>query len=183
MTPVVVGIGVGLVAAIVIWLVVSIQRRTPEEEADRILAEARADARAIIDAAEATAADTVAAAEKVMNEARATAGRASAEIRGDAKRTARGIVKEAEERGLELVAELEYRRVEAEQELLRQRRLAARAQRELTEWVNRLLAQVGRPPERPARNGYALDDAPAPGSVGSRSAQSGHRAFPAERDS
>ena len=145
MTPVVVGIGVALVGAVVVWLVASIPRLHPViGDVDGKPAGAESEAEAIVAAAEAKAVQIVAAAQTAGAEARETAGRSASEIRGDAKRTARRIVKEAEDRGVEIVETAELHRVQAERAAARAQRLADQSLREFAELVQALLAHVDR---------------------------------------
>ena len=156
MTPLVVGLGVALVAGVVIWLVASIQRLHPViGDIEQTLAEAESEAEAIVAAAEAKAAGIVSGADTVIAEARETAGRAAAEIRSDAKRTARGIIKEAEYRGRELVETAELQRVHAEQAAARAQEFAERSRREFAELVLALLAHVRREPVTPVTHATA----------------------------
>jgi hypothetical protein len=155
-TPTVVGIGVALAGAVVVWLVACIPRLHPViGDVDRTPAEAESEAEAIVAAAEAKAAQIVAAAETVFGEARETAGRAAAEIRTDAKRTARRIIKEAEARGLELVETAETQRVQAERAAVRAQEFADRSLGEFAELVQALLVRVDREFVTSATNGRA----------------------------
>lgn len=156
MTPVVVGIAVGLVGVVAVWLVASVPRLRPTfDEADRTPAEEQGDAEAIVAAAEAKAAKIVAAADTVIAEARETAGRAAAEIRDDAKRTARRIIKEAEERALELVEAAELQRVQAERAAVHAQEFAEQSRRDFAELIRTLLARLDPEFAAPATNGRA----------------------------
>ena len=156
MTPVVVGIGVALAGAVVVWLVASIPRLHPViGDADRKPAEPKREAEAIVAAAEAKAAQIVVAAQTAGAEARETAGRSASEIRGDAKRTARRIIKEAEDRGLEIVETAELQRVQAERVATRAQRFADQSLREFAELVQALLVHVDREFPPAANNGRA----------------------------
>jgi vacuolar-type H+-ATPase subunit H len=145
---------VALVAAVVIWLVASFQRRSPGEEAEQIVAEARARAETIVSAAEAKA-DQIAAAATRSAEEGASAERPSEQITRDAEQAAREIVKEAEEREWELVAAAELQRTLAKREAVRAQKLADGIRRELAEMVTGLLADVDRALAVPTTNGNA----------------------------
>jgi cell division septum initiation protein DivIVA len=147
-SPVAVGIGVALVAAVVIWLMACVQRRPPSEEAQRILEEARNEAREIVAAAKATA----------------------AEITREAERSAGDIVKTAEERSWDLVAAGELQKTLARREAIRVQELADGVRSDLGELVSSLLAEVERASEAWSVNGHsAPNGAPrTPSGVGSK---------------
>jgi colicin import membrane protein len=181
--PVLVGIGVALVAAIVVGLVVATRRarassvRKPAppiaagapgpdpravaviRDAERALTEARRRAAAIVEEAEAKAAqiaaDAEAAREEVLAEARQEAGREAAEIRQDAKLTARSILEEAEDKAREVAAAAEIERARTERALVHEHEQAAGVRRELTEMVRNLLDEVERGLETTDTNGHA----------------------------
>ena len=173
MTPVVVGIGVALVGAIVVWLVAAVPRtrRAPGDGAATV----GDDAEAIVAEAEAKAAEIIAAAEEsresLLAGARESAGRAAGEIRKDAKRTARAIIQESEQKAREIVAEGELRRIQAEGEVVREQELADAARRELATMVRGLLAEVEHGPGEPAENVYQFDEAQETRGTRSRSAE------------
>ncbi|MGE5274305.1 MAG: hypothetical protein ACM3QU_11200 [Verrucomicrobiota bacterium] len=143
MSPVAVGIGVAIVAAVVIWFMACI--RTPEEEAQAILDEARSEAEAILAAAETKAADITAAAHAQT----ALAAR-------DAELTTGEIIKKAEEKNWNLVAAAELQRTQARREAIRMQELANGVRFELAEMVSGLLAEVERTSRTLSANGHAL---------------------------
>jgi hypothetical protein len=148
-SPVAVGIGVALVALVVIWLMACVQRRPPGEEAQRILDEARSEAKALVAAAEGKAADlTVAAAE--------SAERRAAEMTRNAGLTAGDIIKKAEEKSWDLVAAAELQRTRARREAIQVQKLADGVRCELTELVSSLLAEVERKPGPWSANGHGV---------------------------
>jgi hypothetical protein len=144
-SPVAVGIGVALVAAVVIWLMASVQRRPPGEEAQHILDEARSEAEAIVAAAEAKAAEIA-----------ESAGRRAAEITRDAGLTAGDIIKKAEEKSWDLVATGELQRTLARREAMRVQELTDGVRFELREIVSGLLAEVERTSDGWSANGHAV---------------------------
>ena len=149
MSPVAVGIGVALVAAVVIWLMACIQRRPPGEEAQRILEEARSEAKTIVAAAEAKAAETAA-------EAAESAGHKADELTRDAERTADDVIKRAKEKSWDLVAAGELQRTLARHEAIRVQELADGVRSELAEMVSSLLAEVERTSGAWSANGHAV---------------------------
>jgi uncharacterized protein with PIN domain len=148
-SPVAVGIGVALVAAVVIWLMACVQRRPPGEEAQRILDEARTEAEAIVAAAEAKAAEIAVAAAQ-------SAGRRAAEMTRNARLTAGDIIKEAEEKSWDLVAAGELQRTLARREAIRVQKLADGVRWELSEMVSSLLAEIERTSGAWSANGHAI---------------------------
>lgn len=137
MSPVAVGIGVALVALVVIWLVASIQRRPPGEEARRILDEARSEAKAIVAAAEAKAVELTSAAAE------------------SAERRAAEMTRDAEEKSWDLVAAAELQRTQARREAIQVQKLADGVRCELTEMVSSLMAEVERTAGSRSANGHA----------------------------
>jgi hypothetical protein len=148
-SPVAVGIGVALVALVVIWLMACIQRRPPDEEAPRILDDARREAKAIVAAAGTKAAELTAAATE-------SAERRAAEITRDAGLTAGDMIKKAEEKSWDLVAAAELQRTRARREAIQVRKLADGVRCELTEMVSSLLAELERTPGSRSSNGHAV---------------------------
>jgi hypothetical protein len=148
-SPVAVGIGVALVAAVVIWLMACVQRRPPGEEAQRLLDEARSEAAATVAAAKAKAAEIAEAATE-------SAERRAAQITEDARRTADDMIKKAEEKGWDLVAAGELQRTLARREAIRVQKLADGVRSELREMVADLLAEVEQTSGARSTNGHAV---------------------------
>ena len=149
MSPVAVGIGVALVAAVVIWLMACVQRRPPGEEAQRLLDEARSKAEAIVAAAEVKAAEIAVAANE-------SAERRAAQMTTDARLTADDIIKKAEEKSWDLVAAGELQRTLARREAIRVQELADGVRCDLRELVSSLLAEVERTSGPHATNGHSV---------------------------
>jgi hypothetical protein len=148
-SPVAVGIGVALVAAVVIWLMACVQRRPPGEEAQRLLDEARSEAEAIVAAAEVKAAEIAVAANE-------SAERRAAQMTKDARLNADAIIKTAEEKSWDLVAAGELQRTLARREAIRVQELADGVRCDLRELVSSLLAEVERTSGGHSTNGHAV---------------------------
>jgi hypothetical protein len=148
-SPVAVGIGVALVAAVVIWLMACVQRRPPGEEAQRLLDEARSEAEATVAAAKAKAAEIAAAATE-------SAERRAGQTTEDARLAADDIIKKAEEKSWDLVAAGELQRTLARREAIRVQNLADGVRSELRELVSGLLAEVERTSGGRSTNGHAV---------------------------
>jgi cytoskeletal protein RodZ len=146
-SPVVVGIGVALVAAVVIWLMACVQRRPPSEEAQQIVDDARNEAKSIVAAAEAKATEIAESAE-----------RRAAETTSAAEASAAEIIHEAEEKSWDLVAAGELQRTLARREALRVQELADGVRSELKEMASDLLAEVEEMPGAWSDHGHEVPD-------------------------
>ena len=149
MSPVAVGIGVALVAAVVIWLIACIQRRPPGEEAQRILEEARSEAKTIVAEAQAKAAE-------IGAQSADSAVLKAAQMTRDAERAAGDMIKQAEEKSWDLVAAGELQRTLARHEAIRVQELADGVRSELAEMVSSLLAEVEGTSGAWSANGHAV---------------------------
>jgi hypothetical protein len=104
-------------------------------DAERALAQARQEARAILAETEATA----------------------AEVHSAAERDGRAIIAEAREKAHELIELAELKVADAEQRAAHEREAADRTRHVLTQLLRDLLAEVKSPPAEGAANVYTLD--------------------------